>query len=332
MTPQQFEAVLGRAADLLTESLRTSDRNHGPDQFNKGVIDMLRVAAQGTGVKVEPTFHRNAFPDIRVNGFGVEAKYSKRDTWHTVANSIFEGMRDRTVERIYVMFGKGGGAPEVRWSRYEDCVTHVRTSNAPRFVVDLNSDEPPLFERFDITYDDFSKLDDEGKMEHVREYWRDRLKPGERLWWLQPDHALPLEVRLYTNLAPDEKRLLRAEAALMCPKLVRNGYVRGKYADAAVYALTQWGVLCPQARDLFSAGSVAERIDPLHPGELYISRAMRGIEYVMVDRAQRLDDALFVEYWGESCAPSDRLRRWLEMADEWATDWQPSAVLFRWLR
>ena len=58
---------------------------------------------------------------------------------------------------------------------------------------------------------------------------------------------------------------------------------------------------------------------------------MRGIEHVMVDRAQCLDEALFVEYWGEQCPPDDRLKRWLEMADKLATDWQPSAVLFQWL-
>lgn len=102
---------------------------------------MLRAAAHGIVVKVDFTFHDNAFPDIKVNGFGVEAKYSKRDTWSSVANSIFEGMRDPTVNEVYVMFGKGGRQPEARWASYRDCVTHVRTSNAPRFVVDLDSDE-----------------------------------------------------------------------------------------------------------------------------------------------------------------------------------------------
>ena len=126
------------------------------------------------------------------------------------------------------MFGKGGGEPNVRWARYEDCVTHVRTSTAPRFVVDLDSDEPPLFERFDIAYDDFAKLDDDGKMEHVRSYWRNRLEPGEHLWWPEPSHHLPLNVRLYTHLSADEKRILRAEAALMCPHVVRSGAVCGK--------------------------------------------------------------------------------------------------------
>ena len=217
MTLDQFESVLALTAELLTKSLRTTQTFHGPEEFNQGVLEMLRAAAHGMSVKVEPTYYRNAFPDIRVNGFGVEAKYSKRDTWNTVANSIFEGTRDPSVKLVYVMFGKGGGLAEAKWARYQDCVTHVRTSNSPRFVVDLESDEPPLFDLFGISYDDFAKLDDEDKMEHVRNYWRDRLQPGEHLWWLEPTHHLPLNVRLYTHLSPDEKRILRAEAALMCP-------------------------------------------------------------------------------------------------------------------
>lgn len=98
MTPTQFEAVLDRAAEILTENLRSSPLYHGPEPFQQGVLDMLRVAAKGCGVTVEPTYHPHAFPDIRVNGFGVEVKYSKRDTWNAVGNSVFESMRDPTVD------------------------------------------------------------------------------------------------------------------------------------------------------------------------------------------------------------------------------------------
>ena len=106
---------------------------------------MLRIAANDCDVTVEPTYHPHAFPDIRVNGFGVEAKYTKRDTWSAIGNSVFESMRDPDVSTVYVMFGKTGGVAEARWARYEDCVQHVRVSNAPRFVVDMESDEPSLF-------------------------------------------------------------------------------------------------------------------------------------------------------------------------------------------
>ena len=122
MTPEQFEEVLQRASEILTDNVRASTLYHGPDEFEHGCLDMLKVAAKDCGATVGPTFHPRAFPDIKANGFGVEVKYSKRDTWHAVGNSVFEGMRDESVGRIYVLFGKIGGTPEVRWGRYEDCV------------------------------------------------------------------------------------------------------------------------------------------------------------------------------------------------------------------
>lgn len=325
----QIESGLTRAAELLTENLRSSKIFHGPEAFKEGTLAMLQAALEGYDATAELTYHANAFPDIKINGFGVEAKFTKRDTWSSVANSIFEGMRDPSVDDVYVMFGKGGGMPEVRWSEYEDCVKHVRTSNSPRFVVDVASDEVPLFVQFGIPYNDFALLSDNEKMEFVRDYWRGRLKPGDHLWWLEPAHTLPINVRICAHLSHSEKSMLRAEAALLCPNVVKSGGVRGKYYDAAVFALTHWGVLCPQARDLFSAGSVAQHVTPLYSGEPYISRSLRDIEQIMVERSQALDDALFTEYWEESCKPHERTVRWLELADNFATDWKPSEVLLQ---
>ena len=330
MTPTEFEAILDRAARFLTTNLRTSTLYHGPEQFQQGVLAALQNAAADLDVTVEPTYHSHAFPDIRVNGYGVEVKYTKRDTWNAVGNSVFETMRDPAVNAVYVMFGKVGGLAEARWAKYEECVSHVRVSNAPRFVVDMETDDPPLFERFDISYDDFADLDDDGKMEHVRQYWRGRLPRGEHLWWLEPSHTLPINVRLYTHLPQAEKRKYRAEAALLSPQVCRGSRARGKYEDAAMYLLTYHGVFCPQARDLFSAGSVALRTDQKRGGN-YLLRALQDIEALMLDAAQRLDDALFVEYWGKACGSDHRIQRWLELADGFArgTGWKPSESLFK---
>ena len=181
LTPTRFEAILDETAGILAENLRSSSLYRGPERFEQGVLDMLRVAARGLGATIEPTFHPNAFPDIRANGFGVEVKYSARDTWNAVGNSVFEGMRDESVESVYVMFGKAGGTPEVRWGRYEDCVKHVRVSNSPRFVLDMSDAETSLFERIGVGYPAFASLSDDGKMAHIRDYWRGRLQPGEHL-------------------------------------------------------------------------------------------------------------------------------------------------------
>ena len=196
MNRHDFERVLNRAVEILTKNVRSSTRYHGPESFERGVQDMLRVAAHETRLTVSPTFHKHAFPDIRVNGFGVEVKYTKQDTWLAVGNSIFEGMRDPDVESIYVVLGKIGGTPEVRWGRYEDSITHVRVSTSPRFVIELSGNRSALFGHMTVSYAEFAKLDDEAKMLHVREYSRHRLQEGERLWWLETSHTLPVAVKV----------------------------------------------------------------------------------------------------------------------------------------
>ena len=89
-------------------------------------------------------------------------------------------------------------------------------------------------------------------------------------------------------------------------------------------------MFCPQARDLFSAGSVALRADEMRGGN-YLLRALQDIEHLMLDAAQRLDDALFVEYWGEGCQPGKRIEEWLALADGYARSagWKPSKSLFK---
>ena len=224
-----------------------------------------------------------------------------------------------------------GGTPTVDWDLYDRCVMHVRTSHVPRFEVEIHTKES-LFNKMNVTYEEFSQLGISEKMQYIREYARGRLKPGDRLWWLDenPDggHTLPLQVRLYPGLSQEEKRELRAEAALLCPQIVKPSRAKHKYDDAALYLLTYRGVMCFQARDLFSAGSVALRSDPERGGN-YIQRALLDIEDEMRTAAANLEDALFVEYWGQSVAPDQRIREWLRRADKFAAgEWAPSKSLF----
>ena len=329
LTHEKFEAVLDGVAARLTDDLAASDLYHDPQRFEQHVRDTLRHAMREHGLAPVSGMHPHAFPDVSLNGFGVEVKFTKKDSWLAVGNSVFEGMRTVGVERVYVVFGKAGGTPEVRWARYENCVTHVRVSHAPRFVIEMDGERTPLFDHMGVGYDDFRELPDQDKMRHIRSYSRNRLQPGERLWWVEEEdpHTIPLEVRLYMRLPQWEKRMLRAEAAIISPRICQGSRVRGKYTDAALYLLTEHGVFCPQTRDLFSAGSVALRDDNTRGGN-YILRALLDIEDLMRDAAKRLDGRLFEEYWGADFAPDARIGEWLRRADDFASDWRPSDFLF----
>ena len=326
MSIDEFEAVVLEVTSQLNQLIRTKGKFTSSKQFEDEVRNVL--TSMGLTINYEP--HPHVFPDIPLGEFGIEVKFTANDTWRSIANSIFEGMRDPSVEHIYLIFGKMGGNPEVRWGKYDDCVMHVRTSHVPRFEVEMTA-EKSLFEQMGTTYESFSKASDEQKMTYVRTYARKRLKPGERLWWLdendEQDRSLPLQVRIYMNLDREEKRQLRAEAAILCPQIVKPSHAKDKYSDAVSYMLTYRGVLCPQARDLFSAGSVALRVDGARGGN-YLQRALADIESEMRVAAATLEDSLFEEYWGRVVPSEERIATWLNMADKYAKGWIPSEELF----
>lgn len=329
MDQQDFEFLLEVVtAALRDESQQNKFTNSG--LFENRVREVVRdnISTQPMEVDFQP--HPQQFPDIPLGEFGIEVKFTTSDSWRSVANSVLESNRIHSVKHVYLVFGKMGGVPDVKWAEYEKSVMHVRTSHVPRFEVEIGAKQS-LFEKMDVSYDDFRVSAMHDKMEYIRQYARGRLGPGERLWWLDDkeddEHTLPIQARLYTKLAPEEKIKLRAEAVLLCPRIVDSGRSKDKYDDVVLYLLTFHGVLCHQARDLFSAGSVANPKND-NTGGIYIERSLKLIEPAIREAALNMDDGLFEEYWGKRVSPANRIQEWLIMADKYAKNWKPSEVLF----
>lgn len=329
MTKEEFEKLLDSISDQLTQEARATPFKSAKEfesRVREGVNDHINDAE----IEIDFNPHPQAFPDIAVGEFGIEVKFTTNDTWRSVANSVLETNRIDAVQLVYIVFGKMGGTPAVKWGEYEKSVIHVRTSHVPRFEVEIGA-EQSLFEKMEIPYDEFRVSEMHEKMEYIRDYARGRLKSGERLWWLEDrigeEHTLPIQARLYTKLPIEEKKRLRAEAILLCPEIVSSGRSRNKYDDVVLYLLTYHGVLAHQTRDMFSAGSVANPKND-KKGGIYIQRAIELLEGEIREAAVRMDDALFTEYWGVSVPSDQRIGEWLRRADGYAKDWKPSHVLF----
>lgn len=321
--------------------------------YRELLTDMLDDLPLNIHVDMHPP--AQGFPDVVLGDMGIEVKFTEADTWRCIANSVLETNKVHSVKHICVVYCKMGGVPEVRYDDWEHAVMHVRTSHVPRFELEIGATRS-LFSVMGISYDDFSALDMPEKMIHIRNYARSRLKNGEHLWWLDDpsddgsSHSLPLNARLYTNLAIEEKTRLRAEAVLLCPQIVSSGRSRHKYDDLVMFMLTYHGVLCHQARDLFSAGSAAgvggngklkaTKMDSALEGQtfdgIYILRSLLLLEDDMRKAASYLESTLFQEYWGEDISSQinindsdSRIQYWLKKADTYAQTWKPSEFLFK---
>lgn len=330
MTKEEFESYLDDIASKLRDEARKTPFA-AAKQFEQRVREITKETIQAPGIEIDFNPHPQAFPDIEIGQFGIEVKFTTNDEWRSVANSVLETNRIESVQHVYIMFGKMGGNPDVRWGEYEKCVMHVRTSHVPRFEVQIDATRS-LFEIMGISYDQFRVLEMHEKMQYIRKYARSRLKNGERLWWLEDSpgeaHTLPMQARLFTELEQSEKIRLRAEAILLCPQIVQSGRARHKYDDVALFMLTYHGVICHQTRDMFSAGSVGNPENDDNGG-LYIARMLKLMEAELEKAAAHMDAALFEEYWGVAVPPEERIAEWLRRADKFASGiWKPSEELF----
>lgn len=329
MIKEEFEKSLDSITDQLTQEARTTPFKSAKE-FEERVREVVNEYIDDAEIDIDFNPHPQAFPDIAVGEFGIEVKFTTNDTWRSVANSILETNRIDAVQLVYIVFGKMGGTPTVKWGEYEKSVMHVRTSHVPRFEVEIGA-ELSLFDQMGISYDEFRASEMHEKMEYIRAYARGRLKPGERMWWLEDrpgeEHTLPIQARLYTELSKEEQTKLRAEAVLLCPEIVSSRGSRKKYYNPVLYLLTYHGVLAHQARDMFSAGSVCNPQND-DQGGIYVKRCLQLLEHKLREVAPNMDDALFVEYWGVSVPPDQRIAEWLKRADNYANGWTPSKELF----
>lgn len=223
--------LLEATRKTLNGMMQTAPFKTSPN-FEKIVREVIsrELEKVGSTIKVDFDSHVQAFPDICLGKYGIEVKYTEKDTWRGVANSVSQGMLNPNVKEIYVIWCKEGGQePEIRYRPYEDVVMHVRTSHVPRFEIDMETNQS-LFRRFKTTYSEFTTFKMEEKMDLVRAYARKRIGHGSNtfFWFLESQIVDPVNrrtLRLFQELesrkqlaAAIEEVLLFTDAFLMDPQ------------------------------------------------------------------------------------------------------------------
>lgn len=204
------------------------------------------------------------FPDIVAEKYyGVEVKSTKSDTWHSTGSSIVENTRIEDVSRIYMLFGKlGGKRAEFRCRPYEKCLSGIAVTHSPRYLIDMDIADKAnqsIFHKMNVDYNTFRLLNEKPKIDFVRDYFKRKAQQEGRTempWWIGGnEESINMNISLYSDLERKEKDTIDTRMFILFPEIFQRNYKR-----AAIWLCSRYALICPNMRDLFTAGGKVKRL------------------------------------------------------------------------
>lgn len=263
-----------------------------------------------------------AFPDIvAARYYGVEVKSTNKNHWTSTGSSVLESTRIKDVEHIFLTFGKLGAPIEFLSRPYQDCMSDISVTHYPRYRIDMRlKPGETIFDKMGVDYDVLRKMDEPEKP--IAEYYKARLKPGQRLWWAgsSPDEikSAPPILCLWTSLNAEQKNFYTVKGYALFPEILGNSST--KYQQYALWLATDCSVLNTNIRDQFSAGG---KVNIKTDSGLYsfmpaaFGRVAKNRELIE-ETILTTPEALLLESWNQSRISNDRMRQWCELAAEYA--------------
>jgi hypothetical protein len=259
------------------------------------------------------------FPDIIAQKYyGIEVKTTTQNHWKTTGNSVFEGTRVDDVERIFMLFAKLASPIEFRCRPYEDVLSEIVVTHSPRYLIDMNLEQGnTIFDKIKMPYDTLRKK--ENPIRPIVDYYRSKLKPGEELWWMDAENnSKPsnIVIKIWNNLSVQEKKELRNRAMVYFPELFGNS--SDKFGRLAIWLVTREAVVCPNVRDLFTAGGkmnyvIGKKVYKQVP-RIFINlfdNVPNIIETIIHTSAFEL-----TEYWETKTSDKKKLFDWVDLVTE----------------
>lgn len=194
------------------------------------------------------------FPDIIANNyFGVEVKSTKQNHWKTTENSVLESTRVEEIQRIYMLFGKIHNPIEFKWRLYQNCLYDVLVTHSPRFAIDMDLKiGNTIFDKVGIDYDTIRQS--ANPIKPFKEYYRNKLTEGQELWWLDNEEYKPDSIvfRIWNSLTKVEKDEFKIKGYAYFPEILGNK--QAKFDKFTLWLSVKQRVICPNVRDMFTAG------------------------------------------------------------------------------
>lgn len=312
---ERFIELLEKSKDILVSRLRKNNNISALD-FEGLVCEKMQEASSGT--EFEGTIKQTeayAFPDIVANGyFGVEVKITTKDHWTSTGNSVLETSRIEEVERIFIMFGKLDGEPDVRYRLYQECLPEISVTHSPRYRINMDlPNGKSIFDKMGVSYDNLRTSGN--TIQEIKSYYRGQLKDGEGLWWIDEESEAPSPViKQFRTLEPENRERFKVDCMILFPELFKN---RANYERAATYMITEFGAVSTSLRDAFSAGGKQE---------VLVAREKKSVSQMLsqlhdyapkiASRINEIDEELLKFYWQVSSIEGDRIEQWKELIDK----------------
>ncbi|MDI9878046.1 hypothetical protein [Flectobacillus longus] len=261
------------------------------------------------------------FPDIIAKKYyGIEVKTTTQNHWKTTGNSVLESTRVDNVERIFMLFAKLASPIEFRCRPYEEVLSEIVVTHSPRYLIDMNLEQgKTIFDKIKIPYDTLRK--EVNPIRPIVDYYKSKLKPGEELWWMDAENnskPSSIVIKIWNNLSSKEKHDLKNRAMAYFPELFGNS--NDKFGRLAIWFITSEAVVCPNVRDLFTAGGkqdcvIGEKVYKKVPRIfLNLFENMPSIiETITQTSASELS-----EYWQTCTTEQTKLFDWIDLVAELA--------------
>jgi len=258
------------------------------------------------------------FPDIVAKKYyGIEVKTTTQNHWKTTGNSVLETTRVDGVERIFMLFAKLAKPIEFRCRPYEEVLSEVVVTHSPRYLIDMNLEQgKTIFDKIELSYDTLRKKDN--PIKPIVEYYKSKLKSGEELWWIGQENdekASNFVVKIWNNLSFSEKQNLKLRAMAFFPEIFGNS--PDKFGRLALWLVTSESVVCPNVRDLFTAGG---------KGSFVINgRSYHNIPRVFLNLFENIPQVIetidvisaveLSEFLKTKVNEKDKLKNWIDLID-----------------
>jgi len=311
-----FLQILENSKNFLVSNLQSNQSLPNSTQFEVLVCETMQ--AQAVGTEFEGVIRQTgvaAFPDIVVNGyFGVEVKMTIKDHWRSTGNSVLESSREEGVGKIYILFGKMGGIPDIKYRLYQKCLPTVSVTHSPRYQIDMNLTEGrSIFDKMGIAYNELRKSGD--TIQQIKSYYRAQLKDGEGLWWIdeESEASSPI-IKQFRTLEPENKERFKIDCMILFPELFKK---RANYERAVTYLITEFNAVHASLRDVFSAGGQQE-VEVVGETKNVSQMFSRLYEYApqIAERINNMDEELLKFYWQVSSIEENRIEQWKGLIDK----------------